>query len=116
MLARLLLVGGIVAAAALAFVIVLRWPFEASGSSPVSELSQETMCEIDLGPERCPAKPDLVPGRPRIFFDRHDKAHLDIERCLRRAEEFALACKPKGPVAARFYKGRELVRATSFKP
>ncbi len=92
--------------AAFAAVSALLSQGSGSGTADV----RETLCEIELGPARCPGLPKFGPAlNARVFFDNHENAGRNRERCLRRAQEFFSACKAGQPVTARFFVGRQVV-------
>jgi hypothetical protein len=101
---------GAVVAGAVAFAAVLALLGQGSGSRTAEV--RETLCEIELGPARCPGLPKFGPAlNARVFFDNHENAGRNRERCLRRAQEFLSACKAGQPVTARFFAGRQVVES-----
>lgn len=101
---------GAVVAGAVAFAAVLALLGQGSGSGTAEV--RETLCEIELGPARCPGLPKFGPAlNARVFFDNHENAGRNRERCLRRAQEFLSACKAGQPVTARFFTGRQVVES-----
>jgi len=113
MLLRWIAIGGaaLVAGAGAFFVVSLLLD-QPSGPGSAVVVNAETLCEIELGPERCPGLPNFAPAKTsRVFFDTWQDAGTNVDRCMKRAEEFYAACHTRHPVMARFLKGRDLVRA-----
>lgn len=82
------------------------------GPQPGAVEVRETLCEIELGPARCPGLPKFAPAlSARVFFDNHENSNRNRERCLRRAQEFFSACKAGQPVTARFFAGRQVIES-----
>ncbi len=114
MLKKVAILVALLAAGGLAFLVVslLNQP---SGGPSIHAISNLTTCEVDLGADKCPANPTLVPGRPRVIFDQHEGADRNLDRCMLRAKEYFAACRGKFGVTARFYRGRQLVRSVTEK-
>lgn len=114
MLKKVAMLAAVIAAGGVTFLVVFLLD-QPSGGPSIVGIGNLTTCEVDLGADKCPAKPTLVPGRPRIFFDQHEGADRNLDRCMLRAREYAAACRGKFGVTARFYQGRQLIRSVTEK-
>jgi len=95
------------------FLVVLSIFLLSAGSSPVfagkkkkgSKAKPETQCKIEK-PAYCPKQPKTSVSNKSVFYDSHENAHKNKDRCLRRAQDYFGWCG---------YSWDEEVRATFIK-
>ncbi len=66
-----------------------------------------TRCQIQLPPEGCPGQPSATWATGSIN-DNWEGAGASLDRCLRRADEYAGWCATRGAVLARYFEGDRL--------